>query len=78
MKEIIKIYLYIMFYRVEIMADFWYFYIMTQEEKQTLFIQLDELLDIFNEYSPIQDNGTVVLEVVKPTFLQMIEYIVPL
>ena len=50
---------------------------MTQEEKQTLFIQIDELLDIFNEYAPIQDNGTVVLEVIKPTFLQMIEYIVP-
>lgn len=49
---------------------------MTEEEKLKLYSETDELLDIFKEFSPIQDNGTYVLEAVKPCFTEMINYII--
>ena len=49
---------------------------MTEEEKLKLYSETDELLDIFKEFSPIQENGTYVLEAVKPCFTEMINYII--
>lgn len=49
---------------------------MTDDEKQTLFTEVYELIDIFNEYSPIQENGTFIAEAIKPTILAMIDFII--
>lgn len=49
---------------------------MTDNEKEHLFCDIYELLDIINEFSPIQQNGTFVTEAIKPCFLQMIDFIV--
>lgn len=49
---------------------------MTLEEKNQLMTDVNELLDIYNEFSVIQDNGTFVAEAIKPTITEMINYIV--
>lgn len=49
---------------------------MTEEEKNTLFTDCNELLDIYNEFSPMQTNGTFVVDAIKPCVLEMINYIV--
>lgn len=47
---------------------------MTEEQKQELYTDIFELLDIFNEFSPFQENGSYILEAVKPTIIEMIDY----
>lgn len=37
---------------------------------------LSELLDICNEFTPIQSNGTLLVESAKPAILEMINYII--
>ena len=49
---------------------------MTEEEKETLYTDINELLDIFNQFSPIQANGTYILESIKPCITEMTGYIV--
>jgi hypothetical protein len=49
---------------------------MTEEEKETLYTDINELLDIFNQFCPIQANGTYVLESIKPCVTEMTGYIV--
>lgn len=49
---------------------------MTDLEKNTLFTEVYELLDIFNEYTPIQRDGVFIVDVVKLCYTQMIDYIV--
>ena len=49
---------------------------MTEEEKETLYTDINELLDIFNQFSPIQANGSYVVESVKPCILEMVDYII--
>ncbi len=49
---------------------------MTEEEKESLYTDLNELLDIFNQFSPIQSNGTYVIESIKPCITEMTGYIV--
>ena len=39
---------------------------MTEHETEVFFTDISELLDIFNQYSPVQTNGTFVTESVKP------------
>ena len=48
---------------------------MTENQKQTLYTEVNELLDIFSEFSPIQDNGKFNLDSVKPCYTEMIDYI---
>ncbi len=48
---------------------------MTDSQKQELYSEVNELLDIFSEFSPIQDNGKFNLESVKPCYTEMIDYI---
>lgn len=50
---------------------------MTEDEKQKLYTDVNELLDIFNEFSPYQENGTFVQESLKPCYEAMIDYIFP-
>ncbi len=50
---------------------------MTEEEKQNLYTDVNELLDIFNEFSPYQESGTFVQESLKPCYEAMIDYIIP-
>ena len=40
---------------------------MTDDQKQELYTDIYELLDIFNEFSPIKDDGSFILEAIKPT-----------
>ena len=49
---------------------------MTDLEKNTLFTEVYELLDIFNEYTPIQKDGVFIVDAVKLCYIQMIDYIV--
>lgn len=49
---------------------------MTDLEKNSLFNDCYELLDIFNEYAPVQTNASFVMESIKPCVLEMIDYIV--
>lgn len=49
---------------------------MTDIEKNQLFTDVYELLDIYNEFSPLQNNGTFVFDAVKPCITEMIDYIV--
>ena len=49
---------------------------MTELQTQELYTDVLELLDIFNEFNPIHDDGNYVLEAVKPTIIEMIDYIV--
>ncbi len=49
---------------------------MTDLEKNTLFAEVYELLDIFNEYTPIQRDGVFIVDAVKLCYTQMIDYIV--
>lgn len=48
---------------------------MTDLEKNDLFTDVYELLDIFKEHSPIQENGTFILEAIKPCIEDMIDYV---
>lgn len=48
---------------------------MTDLEKNDLFTDCYELLDIFKEYAPIRDDGTYMLEAVKPCYEAMIDYV---
>ena len=48
---------------------------MTNEEKQELYTEVNELLDIYNEFSPCQPDGKSVIEAVKPCITEMIDYI---
>lgn len=49
---------------------------MNDLERTELFNDVYELLDIFKEFSPIQENGVVVTDAVKPCILEMINYII--
>lgn len=49
---------------------------MNDLERTELFNDVYELLDIFKEFSPIQENGSVVTDAVKPCILEMINYII--
>lgn len=49
---------------------------MTDDEKLKLYSEVEELLDIFNEFSPIQTDGTYIIDAVKPCFIEMINFIV--
>ena len=48
---------------------------MTDSEKQNLYTEVNELLDIYNEFSPCQPDGKSVIEAVKPCITEMIDYI---
>lgn len=48
---------------------------MTDLEKNILFTEVYELLDIFNEYTPIQRDGVFIVDAVKLCYTQMIDYI---
>ena len=48
---------------------------MTDLEKNDLFTDCYELLDIFKESCPIQDNGTFIFEAIKPCYISMIDYV---
>ena len=48
---------------------------MTDLEKNDLFTDCYELLDIFKENCPIQANGTFIAEAVKPCYMEMIDYV---
>lgn len=49
---------------------------MTEQETKHLFEQVSELLDIYNEFSPIPKSGTFNPDVIKQTILEMINYVV--
>ena len=49
---------------------------MNDIERNQLFTDIYELLDIYNEFNPINANGTYNLDAVRPCFNQMIDYIV--
>jgi len=49
---------------------------MTEEDKNQLFTDCYEMLDIFSEYTTVQANGTFVVESVKPCIQQMCNYII--
>ena len=49
---------------------------MTETETNALFRDVDEMLDIFSEFSPISQNGTIIVEAIKPCITQMIDFIV--
>ena len=49
---------------------------MTDAEQNQLFTDVYELIDIYNEFSPLKQDGTFVLEAIKPCFESMIDYIV--
>ena len=51
---------------------------MTDLEKNDLFTDCYELLDIFKESCPIQDNGTFIFEAIKPCYISMIDYVMTL
>jgi len=44
---------------------------MTEEDKNQLFTDCYEMLDIFSEYTTVQANGTFVVESVKPCIQQI-------
>ena len=49
---------------------------MTDEQKNELFTDVFEMLDIYKEYSPLQADGTNKIENVKPAIESMIDYII--
>lgn len=49
---------------------------MNDQEKNELFTDVYELLDIYKQFSPIQQNGAVVHEAIKPVLTEMIDYII--
>lgn len=52
---------------------------MTEEQheaREKLFTDINELLDIFNQFSPIQAGGTYVTEAIKPCITEMAGYII--
>lgn len=49
---------------------------MTEEAKKELYTDIYELIDIFNEFSPLQSNGTFLVDAIKPTIHEMIDYVV--
>ena len=48
---------------------------MTDTERQDLYTEVNELLDIYNEFSPCQPDGKSDIEAVKPCITEMIDYI---
>ena len=48
---------------------------MTDEQKNELFTDVYELLDIYKEYSPLHADGSSNLENIKPAIINMIDYI---
>ena len=48
---------------------------MTESERQELYTEVNELLDIFNEFSPIHQDNTYSMEAIKPCITEMIDYI---
>ncbi len=48
---------------------------MTDEEKNELFTDVFEMLDIYKEYSPLHADGSNNIENVKPAIINMIDYI---
>ena len=48
---------------------------MDTNERQELYTEVNELLDIYNEFSPCQPDGKSVIEAVKPCITEMIDYI---
>lgn len=48
---------------------------MTDTERQNLYTEVNELLDIYSEFSPIQSPTQYNLESVKPCITEMIDYI---
>ncbi|MCR5437706.1 MAG: hypothetical protein K6E97_11655 [Treponema sp.] len=49
---------------------------MTEEERYELFEEINELIDIYNEFCPIQESSAVVVDAVKMTITEMIKYII--
>src|SRR5574344_205831 len=49
---------------------------MNEEEKTQLFTEIDELLDIYKQYSPIQQDCTFVFDNVKNCIKEMADYII--
>ncbi len=49
---------------------------MNEEEKKQLFSDVDELLDIYKQYSPIQPDCTFVFDNVKNCIIEMAEFII--
>ena len=49
---------------------------MNDIELNQLFTDVYELIDIYNEFNPIKDNGSFNLDAIRPCFHQMIDYIV--
>ena len=48
---------------------------MPELERQELYTEVNELLDIFNEFSPIHQDNTYSMEAIKPCITEMIDYI---
>ena len=49
---------------------------MTDEQKNEIYTDVFELLDIYKEYSPHHADGTNNIENVKPAIINMIDYII--
>ncbi len=49
---------------------------MNDEERTIFFNDVYEMLDIYKEFSPLQENGAVNAESVKPCILEMINYVI--
>ena len=49
---------------------------MTDEEKNELFTDVFEMLDIYKEYSPLHSDGSSNIDNVKPAIINMIDYII--
>lgn len=49
---------------------------MNDLERTELFNDVYELLDIYKEFSPVQENGTILTDSIKPCILEMINYII--
>ena len=49
---------------------------MTDEQKNELYTDVSELLDIYKEYSPHHTDGTNNIDNVKPAIINMIDYII--
>ncbi len=47
---------------------------MTDEQKRTLFTEINQLISIFNEDSPIQSDGTFNAEGIKPLIIKMTDF----
>lgn len=49
---------------------------MTDEQKNEVYNDIYELLSIYDEFSPVQQNGTVLQDAVKPVIIEMINYLI--